>query len=142
MRDLGRVEGRLERERLLLRILEAPLGSLPGLLQPTLGVEGLGPRHEGEVDLAAQDRLGRLVHELLRNGAADARVGALSRIDAQTVGQPLDGIVVLEALAIDDLGGVDRLAHPLLPDGRLAVGDRGAAHLFPHGEGLGRLRGG
>ncbi len=136
---LGRMERCLEREGLLLRVLEPPFGPRAELLHASFGVERLGARDQRDVGVAAEDRLGGFVQELLWHRAADAGVEAIARLHAETFGQSADRVVVLKALAVDDLDGVDALSHGGFTGGCRGVGDRDPADLIPHGERLGGL---
>src|SRR5207249_8661747 len=98
--DLGRVERRLEWERLLLRIAVRPLHSLAGLLGLAQRLERLGPGDHGDVVVAVEDGAPGVLHEDLRRRAADAGVVAVTRRDAERVREPTGRIVVLPALAV------------------------------------------
>ncbi len=85
VRDLRRMERRLERERSLALRLERPLRTLAVLLHAPDRVERLGAAHDGDIEVAAHDRLGGVVDEHLRRRAADAGVEAVPRLDAEPV---------------------------------------------------------
>ncbi len=131
--DLGGVERCFERERRGVGVPMAPVRPLPRLLEATPGVEGLGPADDADVEVARQDRRGRVVDQDLWGRAADAGVQAVGRVDAQRLGQSARGIVVLPALAVDDLEAVDPSQHVAA---RLGIGRRLPHAAFPHGQGL------
>ncbi len=108
---LGRVEGRLEGERRRVGVAVAPRRLLAGLLQPALGVEGLRPADDPDVDVASQDGRAEVVDQALGCRAPDTGVLAMDRVDAERGGQTPGGVVVLPALAVDDLEAADRAQH-------------------------------
>ena len=59
----------------------------------------------------ARIAVGQVVDEDLRRGPPDARVEPVGRVDGQRLGQPAGRVVVLPALAVDDLQAADRREH-------------------------------
>ncbi len=138
VRQLRGVEGRLERERRRARVAVAPRESLAGLLRPPLGLEGLRPGDDREVEVAGEDRGGGVLHEHLGGGAADARVEAVPGVDGERVGETVDGTVVRPGHAVDDLQAVRRREHPTGPGCGAGVGGGRAGDLVPQRQRLGR----
>ena len=106
--DLGRVERRLERERLLLRVAVRPRHPLPRLLRQPHGVERLAPDHERHLGGPGEDALRGLGEQDERRGATDAGVAPVPRVGADGLGEAPRRVVVGPALAVDDVERIHR----------------------------------
>src|SRR5207302_401607 len=108
---------------------------LPPLLVGALRRERFRTRDQCQVELTREHAPGGVVDELLRGGATDARVEAVTRVGADALRKTRDRVVVLRGLAVDDL-------QTLEPAKQIGVGVRvgrgGAGDVFPHGKRFGR----
>ena len=135
VRDLGRMERRLERERRLSSGLNDHCGRSSAFFMRRTVSSASAPHTTATSTSPRDDRLGGVVDEDLRRRAADAGVEAMLSVRCRADRTGGRRVVVLPRLAVHDLQRLDRGEHVLL---RAGVVDRGSHGLLPQHERLGR----